>query len=90
MNKKELALIVAQTAGLTNASALRAVDAVVDTISRSIARDENVNISGFGKFSLVRQKQRTGRNPRTGDTIKIKATNRAVFKPGILLKKTIN
>jgi DNA-binding protein HU-beta len=90
MNKAELIDTVADAADLSKASAARAVDAVTDAIAEALKKDEQVTIVGFGTFSVRKRAARSGRNPRTGETIHIKASNVPGFKPGKGLKDAVN
>ncbi len=90
MNKAELVDSVADAADLSKASAARAVDAVTDAIANVLKNDEQVTIVGFGTFSVRKRAARSGRNPRTGETINIKAANVPAFKPGKALKDAVN
>ncbi len=90
MNKSELIDAVAASADLSKAAAARAVDALVDTIADALKKDEQVTLVGFGTFSVRKREARTGRNPRTGETIKIKASKVPTFKPGKALKDAVN
>lgn len=89
MTKGELVSSVAQSAGITNAQAKSAVDSVFDEIVKSLKKKKDVVIVGFGTFSVVKRKARTGRNPKTGETIKIKAQNSPKFKAGKSLKDAV-
>jgi DNA-binding protein HU-beta len=80
---------VAEKAGLTNAQAVRAVDAILNTISDALARGEEVRLTGFGNFVVTQTSARTGRNPRTRESIKIPAGKRPAFRPGSRLKSAI-
>jgi DNA-binding protein HU-beta len=71
-------------------AATDAVDAVVDTITRAVASGERVAITGFGVFEKVARPARTGRNPRTGETVKIKKTTVPKFKPGQGFKDVVS
>ena len=90
MNKAELIDAVAEAADLPKASAARAVEAVTDLITDTLKKDEQVSIVGFGTFSLRARAARTGRNPRTGESIEIKASRVPAFKPGKALKDAVN
>ncbi len=90
MNKAELVDSVADAADLSKASAARAVDAVTDAIANVLKNDEQVTLVGFGTFSVRKRAARSGRNPRTGETINIKASNVPAFKPGKALKDAVN
>jgi len=90
MNKSELIDAIADSAELTKAEAGRAVDAVVAVISKALKNGESVTLVGFGTFEVRKRGARTGRNPRTGEEIKIKAANNPAFKAGKALKDAVN
>ena len=90
MNKAEFIDGVADSAELTRAEAARAVDAVVSTVSRALKKGDTITLVGFGTFSVRKRAARTGRNPRTGDSIKIKASKNPAFKAGKALKDAVN
>ncbi len=90
MNKAELIDAVADAADLSKASATRAVEALTDAIVKALKNDENVTLVGFGTFTLRKREARAGRNPRTGETIEIKASRIPGFKPGKALKDAVN
>jgi DNA-binding protein HU-beta len=90
MNKAELVDAVAGAANLSKADAGRAVDAVVDGITSALKRGEQVSVVGFGTFSVKHRAARSGRNPRTGETIQIAASNVPGFKAGKGLKDAVN
>jgi DNA-binding protein HU-beta len=90
MNKSELIEAVAESADLSKASATRAVDAVLDSISGSLKSGDQVAIAGFGTFLVRERAARTGRNPQTGETINIAAAKVPSFKPGKALKDAVN
>jgi DNA-binding protein HU-beta len=90
MNKAELIETVAEAADMSKSDATRAVDAVTQAITATLKKDEQVAIVGFGTFSLRKRAARSGRNPRTGETISIKASNVPGFKPGKALKDAVN
>ncbi len=90
MNKAELVDSVAGAANLSKADAGRAVDAVLSSISSSLGNGQQVSIVGFGTFSVKHRAARAGRNPRTGETIQIKASNVPGFKAGKALKEAVN
>lgn len=90
MNKTELIDAVSEKSGLTKADADRAYKSMVDVVSEQLAKGEQISLIGFGTF-LVRERQaRTGRNPRTGDAIKIAAAKIPAFKAGKALKDAVN
>lgn len=76
--------------GLTKKQAAEAFEAVFGTITRHLKKGERVQLPGFGSFSVSKRAARTGRNPKTGETIKIKASKAAKFKMGKELKETLN
>ncbi len=93
MNKSELVDALADATGMTKADSGKAIDALFDTddgvIAKSLAKEERVQITGFGTFETKHRKARTGRNPRTGETIKIKATKTPGFRAGKGLKEAV-
>jgi DNA-binding protein HU-beta len=90
MNKSELIDAVAKQAGLSKVDGGRAVDALIDTVQATLQKGDEVAITGFGKFSVINRGARTGRNPATGETIKIKASKSPKFAPGATLKQAVN
>ncbi|HMB37724.1 MAG TPA: HU family DNA-binding protein [Wenzhouxiangellaceae bacterium] len=89
MNKTELTEAVAEQAGLTKADAGRALDAMIGAISKTLKKGDTVSLIGFGTFSVKKRAARTGRNPATGETIKIKASKTPSFKAGKAFKDAI-
>ncbi|HBK54697.1 MAG TPA: DNA-binding protein HU [Xanthomonadales bacterium] len=90
MNKAELIDAVAGAADLSKADAARCIDAVVEVIKKALKKNDSVTLVGFGTFQVRKRAARTGRNPRTGETIKIKATKIPGFKAGKGLKDAVN
>ena len=90
MNKNDLIGVVADKAKVTKAQAGEAVDAVFDAITASLKSGDEVRLVGFGTFSVAKRKATTGRNPATGAEIQIPASNQAKFKPGKVLKDSLN
>ena len=90
MNKGELIDSVAASAGLSRADATKAVDAVLDNVTRALAGGNSVSLVGLGTFSVKARAARMGRNPRTGEAIQIKASNVPGFKAGKALKDAVN
>ncbi len=90
MNKAELVDAVASAANLSKADAGRAVDAVVNSITAALKKGQQVAVVGFGTFGVKHRAARNGRNPRTGETIKINASNVPGFKAGKALKDAVN
>jgi DNA-binding protein HU-beta len=90
MNKGQLKDAVAEAAGLSGADAERALEAVLDTITNTVAKGDKVTIPGFGTFEPRERGARTGRNPQTGEAVKIKASKAPKFTPGAGLKQAVN
>jgi DNA-binding protein HU-beta len=90
VNKSELVDAIAQQADISKAAATRALDAVIHAVKTTLKKGDSVTISGFGTFAVNKRKARTGRNPRTGTAIKIKASKVPKFRPGKALKDTLN
>jgi len=90
MNKSALIEILQKDAKLeTKAEATRQLDNVLAAIKKGLKKDKNVQLVGFGTFSVRHRKARTGRNPHTGEQIKIKASKTVGFKPGKAFKESI-
>lgn len=90
MNKGELIGKVAENANLTKAQASDAVNSVLDAIRSSLKDGDKVAILGFGTYSVTNRPARTGRNPKTGEAMQIKAKNVIKFKPGKDLAASVN
>lgn len=90
MNKGELIESVASQTNLSKADAARAVDAMIDAIEGTLKVGNTVSLVGFGTFSVKNRSARQGRNPRTGETIQIKASRVPSFKAGKALKDAVN
>jgi DNA-binding protein HU-beta len=90
MNKAELIDAVANAADLSKADAGRAVDAVVEAVTKALKKGQQVSVVGFGTFSVKTRAARSGRNPRTGETIHIAASKVPGFKAGKALKDAVN
>lgn len=90
MNKAELIDAIADNADLSKAAAGRTLDAAIETITKALKKGDTVTLVGFGTFSVRKRAARTGRNPRTGEEIKIKASKVPGFKAGKALKDAIN
>ncbi|MFA9200982.1 MAG: HU family DNA-binding protein [Cypionkella sp.] len=90
MNKHDLIGSVAETAGLSRSDAASAVEGVFDAITGALKKGDEVRLVGFGTFTVARRKASTGRNPRTGEPMKIKASNQPKFKAGKVLKDSVN
>lgn len=89
MKKNELIVQVAENAGLSKASAAKAVDGVFDSIAKALQAGDAVRLVGFGTFLTVHRKASEGRNPRTGEKIKIAAARLPKFKAGKGLKEQV-
>jgi DNA-binding protein HU-beta len=90
VNKTELIDHIAKQADISKAAAGRALEAIVSGIRGSLKRGNSVTLVGFGTFTVGKRAARTGRNPRTGDSIKIKAAKVPKFRPGKALKDSLN
>lgn len=89
MNKAELIDAVAVNADLSKAAASRALDATLEAITKALKKKDTVTLVGFGTFSVRKRSARIGRNPKTGEEIKIKASRVPGFKAGKALKDAI-
>ena len=90
MNKSELIDAVASAADLSKADAGRAIDATVAAITDTLSKGGSLSLVGFGTFSVSERAARSGRNPRTGETIQIAAAKLPKFKAGKALKDAVN
>ncbi|BBD79836.1 HU family DNA-binding protein [Aerosticca soli] len=90
MNKTDLINAVAEKAELSRADASRALEAFFDTVQKALKKGDDVAVVGFGTFTVRKRAARTGRNPRTNETIKIKASKVPAFKAGKTLKDALN
>ena len=90
MKKVELVEAVAKETGLTKADSARAVDATFAAITEALKKGDKVPLVGFGTFAVSKRIAREGRNPRTGETVKIAARKAVTFKPGTALKESVN
>jgi DNA-binding protein HU-beta len=90
VNKSELVELIASSADISKSSAGDALEAVLDGITGALSSGNSVTLVGFGTFSVSHRTARDGRNPRTGETIQIKASNLAKFKAGKALKDALN
>ena len=90
MTKAEIVEKMANEAGITKAAAQTALEAFIDGVTKALKKkDGKVTLVGFGTFKKVRRKARKGRNPQTGEAIKIKAHNAVTFKAGKKLKGAV-
>jgi DNA-binding protein HU-beta len=90
VNKTELRDAIASHADLTNAQADKALEAVITSITSSVAKGEKVSLPGFGTFESRERSARTGRNPQTGETMEIAASKAPAFKPATAFKSAVN
>ncbi|MDY4230687.1 MAG: HU family DNA-binding protein [Candidatus Faecousia sp.] len=89
MNKNELVAKVADQSGLSKKDAEKALAAVIDTITAALVEGDKVQLVGFGTFETKQREARTGRNPRSGETIEIPAASLPAFKAGKALKDAV-
>ncbi|CAH0324324.1 MULTISPECIES: HU family DNA-binding protein [Priestia] len=89
MNKTELVDAVATQAELSKQDAKKAVEALFETISNTLAKEEKIQLIGFGTFEVRERAARTGRNPQTGEEMTIPASKAPAFKPGKELKEAV-
>ncbi len=90
MNKQDLISTVAESSGLSKNDATKAVEGVFDAITGALKKGDEVRLVGFGTFSVSQRKASTSRNPRTGETMTIKASAQPKFKAGKGLKDSVN
>ena len=90
MNKTELIEHISRSADISKAAATRALDSLIGAVKMTLKKNGSVTLVGFGTFTVGKRAARTGRNPRTGDAIKIKAAKVPKFRPGKALKDAVN
>ncbi len=90
MNKTELVSYMSEEAGLTKVDAAKALDAMMSGVIKGLKKSKKVTLTGFCTFSAVKKAARTGRNPRTGQEVKIPARTAATIKAGSKLKEALN
>ena len=90
MNKTELIAALGANAGLTKKEAEKVLNAFVDVVTETLAKEEKIQIVGFGSFEVKTRPARVARNPRTGEEIKIEASKAPIFKAGKALKDSVN
>jgi DNA-binding protein HU-beta len=90
MNKTQLVEAVASDSGLSKADSARAIESLLDTVTKTLKKGDEVSITGFGKFSVVKRAARQGVNPRTGERVKIKASKAPKFSAGAGLKQAVS
>lgn len=89
MNKSDLVNYVASQSKLSKADSARAVDAIMESITKCLKQGKDLRLTGFGTFSVIKRKARQGRNPRTGEAIQIKASKLPKFRAGKALKASV-
>jgi DNA-binding protein HU-beta len=89
MNKGDLIHHVAKDSKITKVQAARAIDSLIDHVTRMLKKGERTSLVGFGTFSIARRKARAGRNPQTGEPLRIPARRVVKFTPGKSLKGVI-
>ena len=90
MNKTQLIEHIAATTDLSKAAAGRVLSTVLESVSKTLKKGGTVSLTGFGSFSVTKRKARIGRNPKTGDALKIKAAKVPHFRPSKGLKDALN
>ena len=90
MNRKELVDELATRTGCSKADAERGLGAMLEIISDTLKKGESLSLVGFGSFEVRKRAARTGRNPKTGEELKIEASRVPAFKPGATLKAAVN
>lgn len=90
MSKQDLVNFIAEETGLTKADATRALDATMKGITTGLKKEGKVTLTGFATFTAKHKDAKTGRNPRTGETVKIPARTAVVVKAGSKLKEALN
>ena len=90
MSKQQLVEMIAEKASLTKADAARVLDATMESVTEALKKGEKVSLVGFGTFATSKREAREGRNPRTGETVKIAARTAVTFKAGSKLKDALN
>jgi len=90
MNKSQLVDAMAKDAGISKAAAKKALESFLDSVEGAMKKGDKVSLIGFGTFSVQTRKAREGRNPKTGETIKIPAKKVVKFKAGSELSKSVN
>ncbi|MFP4168178.1 MAG: HU family DNA-binding protein [Desulfonatronovibrionaceae bacterium] len=89
MTKADLISKIAEKAGLTKADSEKALNAFLDSVEDTLVKEGKLTLTGFGTFAVEKRKERMGRNPRSGEAIKIPACKVVKFRPGKLLKEAV-
>lgn len=90
MNKTELIEHIAAKSDISKAAASRALASIIEAVTKTLKKGGTVSLVGFGSFGVTKRKARTGRNPKTGAALKIKASKAPRFRPGKALKDALN
>ncbi len=90
MNKKEFVAAIAEEANVSKKAAEAVMKATFSVLEKAMADGEKVSVTGFGTFEVRERKARTGKNPRTGGSVKIAACKAPAFKPSHVLKESVN
>ncbi|MFQ5693188.1 MAG: HU family DNA-binding protein [Nitrospinota bacterium] len=90
MQKSDLVHKIAEEAGISKAAADRALQSLLGNITKALKSGDRISLSGFGTFSVSRRAERMGRNPQTGEAIRIKASKAPKFSAGKALKESVN
>ena len=90
MTKLEFIDAIAAKSGLTKADSSRAVESFISVVTETLKKGDKITLTGFGTFGVSKRAARDGRNPRTGEVVKIPARNSVSFKAGSKLKDSIN
>jgi DNA-binding protein HU-beta len=90
MNKSQLIEAVASDSGLSKSDSTRVIESLLDTVTRALRKGDEVTITGFGKFSVIKRAARQGVNPRTGERLQIKASKAPKFSAGAALKQAVS
>ena len=90
MNKSELIEALAKETDLSKSAAARAIDALLGIVTKTVAKKQDVQLIGFGTFKAVKRAARAGKNPRTGEALKIAAATVPKFTPGAAFKAAVN
>ena len=90
MNKSQLIEAVASDSGLSKSDSTRVIESLLDTVTRALRKGDEVTITGFGKFSVIKRAARQAVNPRTGERLQIKASKGPKFSAGAALKQAVS
>jgi DNA-binding protein HU-beta len=90
MNKSDLVNAIASDTNLSKTDATKALDSMINHVQKTLKKGDEVRLVGFGTFKVTKRAARSGRNPRTGETIKIAASKSPAFRPGKEFKDILN